>query len=32
MEHLDQLECESAPYLAEQAKIVGRFANSNEID
>jgi 4-alpha-glucanotransferase len=32
MEQLDQLECESAPYLAEQAKIVGRFANSNEID
>ncbi len=32
MEQLDQLECESAPYLAEQAKITDRLANSNEVD
>lgn len=29
---LDRLESESAPYLAEQAKITGRLANLNEIN
>jgi 4-alpha-glucanotransferase len=31
-EQLEQLEKESAPYLAEQAKITGRLANSNEMN
>jgi 4-alpha-glucanotransferase len=32
VEQLEQLEGESATYLAEQAKIAGRLANSNEIE